>query len=108
MHAIGFSRPLRFERVIEVNGASLLLSYKVVSVGPEPLSFLYAWHPLFAVEAGDRVVLPAEVADVHALLLSGRGAWTREESSALACASERKRFERPECGPWRLTTRRLR
>ena len=64
MHAIGFSRPLRFERVIEVNGASLLLSYKVVSVGPEPLSFLYAWHPLFAVEAGDRVVLPAEVADV--------------------------------------------
>jgi galactose mutarotase-like enzyme len=64
MHAVGFSRPLRFERVVEVNEASLSLSYKIVNVGPKPLSFLYAWHPLFAVEAGDRVVLPSEVADV--------------------------------------------
>jgi galactose mutarotase-like enzyme len=64
MHAIGFSRPLRFERVIQVDGASVLLSYKVINVGSEPLSFLYAWHPLFAVEAGDRVVLPVEVSDV--------------------------------------------
>lgn len=64
MHAVGFSRPLRLERVIEVNDASLLLSYRVVNIGPQPLSFLYAWHPLFAVEAGDRVVLPPEVGDV--------------------------------------------
>jgi galactose mutarotase-like enzyme len=64
MHAVGFSRPLRLERVIEVDEASLSLAYKVVNVGPKPLSFLYAWHPLFAVEAGDRVVLPSEVADV--------------------------------------------
>jgi galactose mutarotase-like enzyme len=64
MHAVGFSRPLRLERVIEVNDASLSLSYKVVNVGPESLSFLYAWHPLFAVDAGDRVVLLPEVSDV--------------------------------------------
>jgi len=64
MHAIGFSRPLRFERVTELSGGSLLLSYKVVNIGPEPLTFLYAWHPLFAVGAGDRVVLPAEVSNV--------------------------------------------
>jgi galactose mutarotase-like enzyme len=64
MHAVGFSRPLRLERVIEVNDASLVLSYRVVNIGPKPLSFLYAWHPLFAVDAGDRVVLPPEVGDV--------------------------------------------
>ena len=64
MHAVGFSRPLRLERVIEVSEVSLSLNYRVVNVGPKLLSFLYAWHPLFAVEAGDRVVLPAEVADV--------------------------------------------
>ncbi len=64
MHAIGFSRPLRFERVVEVHNASLSLGYRVVNVGSESLSFLYAWHPLFAVEAGDRVVLPPEVVDV--------------------------------------------
>ncbi len=74
MHAIGFSRPLRLERVIEVRDASLLLSYKVVNVGPEPLPFLYAWHPLFAVEAGDRVVLPSEVSDVTL-------AYSRDEAS---------------------------
>jgi galactose mutarotase-like enzyme len=64
MHAVGFSRPLRLERVIEIRDASLFLTYKVVNVGPEPLSFLYAWHPLFAVDAGDRVVLPEEVGNV--------------------------------------------
>jgi galactose mutarotase-like enzyme len=64
MHAVGFSRPLRIERVIEVSEASLSLSYRVVNIGPKPLSFLYAWHPLFAVEAGDRLVLPPDVADV--------------------------------------------
>jgi galactose mutarotase-like enzyme len=82
MHAIGFSRPLRFERVMGVNGASLLLSYKVINVGPEPLSFLYAWHPLFAVEAGDRVILPAEVSDVT-LFYSREGAPGGEKRSLL-------------------------
>ena len=64
MHAVGFSRPFRFERVIEVSEASVSLNYKVINIGSKPLSFLYAWHPLFAVDAGDRVVLPSEVSDV--------------------------------------------
>jgi galactose mutarotase-like enzyme len=82
MHAIGFSRPLRLERVIEINDASLLLSYRVVNVGPKCLSFLYAWHPLFAVEAGDRVVLPPEVSDVT-LSYSRDEAFGREERDLL-------------------------
>jgi len=64
MHAIGFSRPLQFARALRVDGASLHLDYEVTNVGSEPLPFLYAWHPLFAVEEGDRVVLPAEVGEV--------------------------------------------
>jgi galactose mutarotase-like enzyme len=65
MHAVGFSRPLRFERIISVDGASLSLNYRVVNFGSKAYSFLYAWHPLFAVETGDRVVLPTEVAEVR-------------------------------------------
>ena len=61
MHAVGFSRPFRFDRSIRAEGASLYLDYRVTNVGLHSLSFLYAWHPLFAVEAGDRVVLPSEV-----------------------------------------------
>jgi galactose mutarotase-like enzyme len=64
MHAVGFSRPLRFERIISVDGASLSLDYRVVNLGSMACSFLYAWHPLFAVDVGDRVVLPAEVDEV--------------------------------------------
>ena len=61
MHALGFSRPLRFERQILLRGPRVDMTYIVRNVGPEPLSFLYAWHPLFAVQCGDRVVLPMEV-----------------------------------------------
>jgi galactose mutarotase-like enzyme len=64
MHAVGFSRPLRFERVIQIDGACLSLGYRVVNVGSKAVSFLYAWHPLFAADGGDRIVLPAEVDDV--------------------------------------------
>jgi galactose mutarotase-like enzyme len=64
MHAVGFSRPLRLERTLRVDGSSLFLGYKVINVGSKALSFLYAWHPLFAVEPGDRIVLPAEVGEV--------------------------------------------
>ncbi len=64
MHAAGFSRPLRFEKVVEVNEASISLGYKIVNRGVTAVTFLYAWHPLFAVEAGDRVVLPAEANDL--------------------------------------------
>jgi galactose mutarotase-like enzyme len=64
MQALGFSRPLRFARELRVDGASLFFDYTVTNAGSETLPFLYAWHPLFAVEEGDRVVLPAEVDEV--------------------------------------------
>ena len=65
MHAVGFSRPFHFERSLRAEGASLYLDYRVTNVGLQPLSFLYAWHPLFVVEKGDRIVLPSEVGRVN-------------------------------------------
>lgn len=64
MHAIGFSRPLRFARNLRVDGASLDLDYEVTNIGSEILPFLYAWHPLFVAEEGDWIVLPEEVGEV--------------------------------------------
>ena len=64
MHATGFSRPLRFERQMWLRGPRLYTTYVVRNVGTEPISFLYAWHPLFAVGCGDRVVLPTEVSEL--------------------------------------------
>ena len=61
MHALGFSRPLWFERQLFLRGPRLHMNYLVRNVGLEPVSMLYAWHPLFAVTGGDRVVLPVEV-----------------------------------------------
>ena len=56
--AEGFSRPLHFQKRIEVLGDTLRIEYTIRNVGTEPQSFLYACHPLFAVEAGDRILLP--------------------------------------------------
>ena len=72
MHAIGFSRPLRFARNLRVNGTLLDLDYEVTNIGSEILPFLYAWHPLFAVEEEDWIVLPEEVSEVKLFYSRGQ------------------------------------
>lgn len=59
--ALGFSRPLRFEKTVEVIVNRLDISYSVQNTGVRPESFLYACHPLFAVASGDQIVLPTEI-----------------------------------------------
>ncbi|RZU39367.1 galactose mutarotase-like enzyme [Edaphobacter modestus] len=61
MWAGGFSRPFRFEKTLTVDRSVLRVAYSVKNIGYSPQSFLYACHPLFAVEAGDRIVLPEEI-----------------------------------------------
>ena len=73
LYAMGFSRPLRFARQLRLKHSILEMDYQVRNTGPEPLSVLYAWHPLFAVDRGDRVVLPAEVKEVK--LTHSRTGW---------------------------------
>ena len=65
MHAMGFSRPLQLERHIRLQGPKLDMTYCVQNFGTKPLSFLYAWHPLLAVNCGDRIILPEEVAQTR-------------------------------------------
>lgn len=56
-----FSRPLSFTRRLRVQAAEVKLDYRIENLAEMPISFLYACHPLFAVEAGDRLILPREI-----------------------------------------------
>ena len=59
--AKGFSRPLLFEKAVSLKEATLSIRYRVQNVSERATSFLYACHPLFAVEPGDRIALPSEI-----------------------------------------------
>ncbi len=93
MHALGFSRPFRFERHLTLEGKTLTLRYRITNFGDRTETFLYAWHPLFAFDEGDRIVLSPEV-DVlqldysHSELLGKRGdviAWPIHQSRRGEC-----------------------
>lgn len=65
MAATGVSLPLRFERVLRLEGATLEIAYRVTNVDDEPVEYGWSAHPLFVVERGDRVSLPESVAEVQ-------------------------------------------
>jgi galactose mutarotase-like enzyme len=65
MSAVGFSRTLRFSKQLTLEHNTLRVAYAVENVGSTAQSFLYACHPLFAVSAGDRVLLPSEIREVR-------------------------------------------
>lgn len=62
--AVGFSRTLRFVKKLTVEHTALRIAYTVKNSGSTEQSFLYACHPLFAVSAGDRVLLPGEIQEL--------------------------------------------
>lgn len=51
--------PLELERVIEVSGAVVRMSYQLSNRGKSDEQFLWALHPLLRLEAGDELRLPA-------------------------------------------------
>lgn len=65
MAATGYSRPLLFEKHLVLHASALEIHYKIHNTGDTPVPFLYALHPLFAIDPGDRVVLPPEVSTVR-------------------------------------------
>jgi len=69
-----FSLPLILDRTITLAdtgmGWQLSLGYKVTNTGSYPVPWSWAAHPLFKVEAGDRIVLPYSIT---ALSLEGSG-----------------------------------
>ncbi len=69
-----FSLPLVLERSLAVSekqgGWRLDLNYRVTNTGGYPVPWAWAAHPLFVVEAGDRIVLPPSI---RSLRLEGSG-----------------------------------
>lgn len=67
-----FSLPLRLERTVtlteEKKGWKLSLVYTVTNLSGDPVPWSWAAHPLFVVEAGDRILLPDSIRE---LLLEG-------------------------------------
>lgn len=72
LRAACFSLPLELARelTLEKNskGYRLNAAYKLTNVGKEPVPWSWAAHPLFAAEAGDRIVLPTTI---RTLLVEG-------------------------------------
>jgi galactose mutarotase-like enzyme len=59
--ADGTSRPLRFIKRLDVQPTFLRIDYTVQNLSSQNVDYLYACHPLFAIDQRDRVVLPTEV-----------------------------------------------
>src|SRR5580698_1516493 len=62
--ADGFTLPLRFIRTLRLDGTRLHIAYTVENPSSEAVEYIWSAHPLFAVEAGDRIILPASVREV--------------------------------------------
>jgi galactose mutarotase-like enzyme len=70
-----FSLPLELERSVELaevgEGWRLNLQYTLINTGSNSVPWSWAAHPLFAVEKGDRIVLPESICSLR---LEGSGA----------------------------------
>lgn len=64
MQATGFSLPLEFTKNLRLEGNELAIHYTIRNVGDAPTEFSWSAHPLFVVDAGDRIVMPPSVTTV--------------------------------------------
>lgn len=58
MAATGYSRHLHLEKSVRLHDASLEIQYRIRNLKETPVPFLYALHPLLAIDPGDRILLP--------------------------------------------------
>ncbi len=94
--------PLRFERRLCLRDGLLILAYRLVNLSSAPQPWLWALHPLFAWQPGDRIELPAEVRTARvesqrALGLPSVCAWP-----APASGFDLARMSAPTTAPWCL------
>ncbi len=64
LSADGFSLPLRFSKTLRLEDHRLSVSYRVRNLARKPVEYVWSAHPLFAVEQGDRIVLPTSIKEV--------------------------------------------
>lgn len=89
MMAMGASLPLRLERTLRLSGNEMQVEYRVQNVGEGPVEYVWSAHPSFAVNSGDRIVLPNSVKRVRVEAsarqrLGGKGtehAWPRTRAA---------------------------
>ncbi len=70
LEADGISLPLHFGRTLRLEGQRLTVDYRVRNTSVYDVPFAWSAHPLFTIEAGDRVVLPQ---GQHKLQVEGSG-----------------------------------
>jgi galactose mutarotase-like enzyme len=58
LQATGFSLPLEFTKKLTLEKNELVIHYSVRNVSTTPTEFAWSAHPLFQVDADDRVLLP--------------------------------------------------
>ena len=70
--ASGAVLPLRFDRKLRVfnssahhRDATLQIDYRVENTGHNPIPYAWSAHPLFAVDPGDRILLPPTVNEIR-------------------------------------------
>ncbi|HEX3436428.1 MAG TPA: hypothetical protein VHT24_06635, partial [Pseudacidobacterium sp.] len=64
LSADGFSLPLRFGKALQLEEDTLRISYSLENTGVRPVAYIWSTHPLFAVDAEDRILLPDSVKEV--------------------------------------------
>ena len=60
----GKSLPYRFRKSARLEDNAAILTYEIENTGSAEFAFLWSAHPLLAVEAGCRIVLPKEVSQL--------------------------------------------
>jgi galactose mutarotase-like enzyme len=99
-----FSLPLELERTLslrEVDGGwRLNLDYTLTNMGDHPVPWSWAAHPLFAVEPGDRIVLPQSIQTLSVQGSGGGRLGKKDDTSSLAgCHICRRRQRRSDYHP---------
>ncbi|MGC2161889.1 MAG: hypothetical protein WA634_08280 [Silvibacterium sp.] len=64
LSATGSVLPLRLERTLKLEGETLRIDYRLENVGEGEAPYVWSAHPLFCVDAGDAILLPASVRQV--------------------------------------------
>ena len=62
---------LELSRCIRLEGPVARFQYRIANLSPQAAPYLWAFHPLFAAGAGDRLELPASIQRVRATVSQG-------------------------------------
>jgi hypothetical protein len=89
------SSPFVFERAITLRGREVLIDYKLLNLGDSEEDFVWAFHPLLRLVAGDKLELPGSTRT----LLNGQN-WVDDVASEIPDRNCAKAFAHPVSEGW--------